>query len=96
MCIKQLQKQRVTESYSYSCSYNVTDRSFRAHWIPQCGPGNKAADGALYASHTPCPSRLQHPWISYTTKIKREENPPYEKNVLHMAVLSERMCLMRY
>ena len=66
---------RVTESYSYSCSYNVTERSFRAHWIPQCGPGNKAADGALYASHTPCPSRLQHPWTSHPTSI------PYEISV---------------
>ena len=49
------------------------------HWIPQCGPGNKAADGALYASHTPCPSRLQHPWSSYPTRTKREENPPLRK-----------------
>ena len=80
MCIKQLQLEllKVTENYSYSCSCNVTERS---HWIPQCGPGNKAADGVLYASHTPYPSRLQHPWPSCstaTTKIKREENPPYE------------------
>ena len=51
MCLKQLQL--VTESYRQSYTYNVTERSFRAHWIPQCGPGNKAADGALYASHTP-------------------------------------------
>ena len=78
MCIKKLQKQRVTESYSYSCSYNVTDRSSRAHWIPQCGPGSKAADGALYGSHTPCPSRLQHPWTSYSTApTKSEGNPTY-------------------
>ena len=83
MCIRELQlelqNQIVTESYRQSYTYNVTERSFRAHWIPQCGPGNKAADGALYASHTPCPIRLQHPWTSYlTTKIKSEENPPYE------------------
>ena len=78
MCIKQLHNQIVTVKVTESYNYNVTERSFRAHWIPQCGPGNKAADGALYASHTPCPSRRQHPWTSYsTTKIKSEENPPY-------------------
>ena len=57
--------------------FGMTERSFRAHWIPQCGPGNKAVDGALYASHTPCPSRLQHPWISYSTAAtkKREKKP---------------------
>ena len=44
--------EKVTETESYTYNDNVTERSFRAHWIPQCGPGNKAADGALYASHT--------------------------------------------
>ena len=38
--------------------------------------------GALYASHSPCPSRLQHPWPSCsTTKIKSEENPPTKKSL---------------
>ena len=44
--------------------------------MPQCGPGNKAADGALYASYTPCPSRLQCPWSSYPTTTKREGRTP--------------------
>ena len=64
-----------TYRQSYSCSYNVTERSFRGHWIPQCGPGNKAADGALYASHTPCPSRLQHPWSSYRPRLREAKSP---------------------
>ena len=79
MCIKQLQSKLQT---GYSCSYNVTERSFRAHWIPQCGPGNKAADGELYASHTPSPSRLQHPWTSYSAPTKSEDPPPpYERTM---------------
>ena len=46
-------------------------------WIPQCGPGNKTADGALYASHTPCPSRLQHPWtFLLNNNREKEEGPP--------------------
>ena len=50
-------------------------------------PG-KAADGALYASHSPCPSRLQHPWSSYPTRTKREEPPPpYENGVGTRALL---------
>ena len=90
MCIRELHLElvKVTESYRQSYTYNVTERSFRAHWIPQCGPGNKAADGALHASHTPCPSRLQHPWSSHPTMTKSGENPPlrnlYCSPVIHV------------
>ena len=77
MCIR-IVTARVTKSYSQSyrklqssCSYNITERSFRAHWIPQCGPGNKAADG------DPVRVDFNIPGHSYsTTKIKREEPPP--------------------
>ena len=74
MCIRGLQTDRVTDK---SYTYNVTERSFRAHWIPQCGPGNKAAELCVPVIHH-VRVDFNIPGHSYSTKIKRERNPPYK------------------
>ena len=93
MCIRELQLE--LQKVTVKVTAIVTDRIqlqtelhlqcnrevIPSHWIPQCGPGNKAADGALYASHTPCPSRLQQLWTSHPTMTKSGESPPYEKSM---------------
>ena len=54
MCIRELHHmvtdRSVTARVTHSYNYNVTERSFGAHWIPQCGPGNKVSDAKVKVS----------------------------------------------
>ena len=77
------------QQFTWSHCYDMTDE-FSSNYTPyhagvtsktmcerqscsQCG--NKAADGALYASHTPCPSRRQIPGHPTHHRL-RVKNPP--------------------
>ena len=70
----------------------VTERLFRAHWIPQCGPGNKAADGTLYESHIPCPNRLP----STSLNIPRHRTQIPSENMQYIQKNCARICRMIY